>query len=92
MKKLSKFLVMFNSLCLMILLNATSVFASQSSSGNAVYDIMNNPRFVGAVESIEWLTLRVDYWFTVVISATAFFIISTALLKNAVYQEEYVNK
>ena len=83
MKKLSKFLVALNSLCIMSLLNTTSVFAAQASSGNAVYDIMNNPRFTGAVESIEWLTLRVDYWFTVVISATAFFIISTALLKNA---------
>ena len=61
---------------------STPVFASATTS-NAVQDIMNNERFQGAISSIEWLTTRVDYWFTMIISATAFFIISSALLKNA---------
>ena len=61
---------------------STPVYASATTS-NAVQDIMNNERFQGAISSIEWLTTRVDYWFTMIISATAFFIISSALLKNA---------
>lgn len=52
-------------------------------ASDAVSDIMNNERFQGAIENISWLTERVDYWFSVVISVTAFFIISAALLKNA---------
>lgn len=58
------------------------VFASASTT-DAVSDIMNNSRFQGAIESIQFLTGLVDYWFTAIISLTAFFIISAALLKNA---------
>lgn len=54
-----------------------------SSTSDAVADIMNSDRFSGAISSIEWLTTRVDYWFTMVITAAGFFIISAALLKNA---------
>ena len=53
-----------------------------ASTANAVSDIMNSDRFQGAIESIEWLTTRVDHWFTMIITATAFFIISAAMLKN----------
>lgn len=53
-----------------------------ASTANAVSDIMNSDRFTGAIESIEWLTTRVDHWFTMIITATAFFIISAAMLKN----------
>lgn len=50
---------------------------------NAVSDIMTSDRFTGAVETISWLTDIVDYYFAMAITATAFFIISAALLKNA---------
>lgn len=49
---------------------------------DAVADIMTDERFVGAIDSISWLTERIDKYFTMVITATAFFIISSALLKN----------
>lgn len=51
-------------------------------TGDAVADIMNDQRFSGAISSISWLTERIDYWFTMAITAVAFFIISAALLKN----------
>lgn len=79
MKKSNRFLfpMWFLSLLNLIML-PQPVYAS-----DAVSDIMNNERFQGAIESIEWLTGYIDYWFTMAISITAFFIISTALLKNA---------
>lgn len=58
-----------------------NVFAEGTS--DAVADIMNNERFAGAISSIEWLTTRIDYWFTMAITAAGFFIISASLLKNA---------
>lgn len=51
-------------------------------SGDAVADIMNDQRFSGAISSIQWLTSRIDHWFTMAITAVAFFIISSALFKN----------
>ena len=53
------------------------------ASSDAVQDIMNHDRFEGAIETIEFITKRIDFWFTALITATAFFIISAALLKNA---------
>lgn len=51
-------------------------------SGDAITDIMEGQRFQGAVRSINFITEFIDIWFIRVISATAFFIISAALLKN----------
>ena len=72
---LSSFLLSYLLLC------PVNVYASSTS--DAVADIMNSDRFSGAISSIEWLTTRIDYWFTMVITAAGFFIISAALLKNA---------
>lgn len=72
---LSSFLLSYLLLC------PVNVYASDTS--DAVADIMNSDRFAGAISSIEWLTTRIDYWFTMVITAAGFFIISAALLKNA---------
>ena len=51
-------------------------------TGDAVNDILLDNRFAGAIESISFITKFVDHWFTVIITATAFFIISAAMLKN----------
>lgn len=61
---------------------STNVYATAGTS-DAVSDIMNSDRFQGAISSIQWLTQFIDKWFTMAISLTAFFIISSALLKNA---------
>jgi len=78
--KLSRKIASFCFLFSLMVVTTTNVYAS--GVGNAVSDIMNDKRFKGAISSIEWLTSRVDHWFTVIITATAFFIISAALLKN----------
>lgn len=69
--------------CIAYVIWALYTFTIPVYASDAVSDIMNNDRFQGAIENISWLTERVDYWFSVVISVTAFFIISAALLKNA---------
>lgn len=69
--------------CIAYVIWALYTFNMPVYASDAVSDIMNNERFQGAIENISWLTERVDYWFSVVISVTAFFIISAALLKNA---------
>ena len=51
-------------------------------TGDAITDIMDGQRFQGAVRSINFITEFIDVWFIRIISATAFFIISAALLKN----------
>ena len=51
-------------------------------TGDAITDIMDGQRFQGAVRSINFITEFIDIWFIRIISATAFFIISAALLKN----------
>lgn len=56
--------------------------AHASSTGSAVRDILMDPRFEGAMSRITWLTEMVDNWFIQIITVTAFFIISMALLKN----------
>ena len=66
----------------LLVMNPMVTYA-RADKPNAVADIMNDQRFVGAIESIDWLTKRIDHWFTMFITATAFFIISSALLKNA---------
>lgn len=57
-----------------------TVFATDS--GSAVKDILMDSRFEGAMSRITWLTEMVDNWFIQIITVTAFFIISMALLKN----------
>lgn len=52
-------------------------------TGDAITDIMDNQRFQGAIRSINSITAFIDIWFTRIITATAFFIISAAMLKNA---------
>lgn len=51
---------------------------------NYVNDILQNSRWVGAIESIEWLTSILDSGFTMMITLAAFFITSSALLKNII--------
>lgn len=81
-KKISQtYLILSTFLLSYLLMFPTNVYATTTS--NAVSDIMNSDRFAGAISSIEWLTTRVDYWFTMAVTATGFFIISSALLKNA---------
>ena len=83
MKRFSKGLAFLG--CLIVLMcGSVSIYASgtQFASGDAVADIMNNPRFKGAVDQISWLTDRIDLVFMQVITVAAFFIISTAILRN----------
>lgn len=77
------YLLVISYLLLMVLffLPDITIYAAATQS-NAVSDIMNSTRFSGAIESIEWLTTRIDHWFTMIITGTAFFIISAAMLKN----------
>ena len=51
-------------------------------TGNAVVDILNNPRYEGAMTTIRGVTDIVDTGFMAVITFFAFFIISVALLRN----------
>lgn len=60
--------------------NANGEYVIQT--GDAITDIMDGQRFQGAVRSINFITEFIDIWFIRIISATAFFIISAALLKN----------
>ena len=48
----------------------------------ATIDILNNPRFQGAIDSITSVTNWVDAGFAAIITFVSFFIISVALLKN----------
>lgn len=45
-------------------------------------DILNNPRFEGAISSIEWLTDYIDVGFGMAITLVAFLIILVAMFKN----------
>ena len=51
-------------------------------TGNAVVDILQNPRYEGAMSTIKGVTDVVDTGFMAVITFLAFFIISVALLRN----------
>lgn len=53
------------------------------SQPDAINEIMNNTRFNGAVEQIQWLTKWFDQFSVQVISVCAFLIIAAAFLKNA---------
>lgn len=75
------FFTMFAFTLMVFALTPMTAYA-RADRPNAVADIMNDERFTGAIDSISWLTGRIDHWFTIVISVTAFFIISSALLKN----------
>ncbi|MDR1523202.1 MAG: hypothetical protein LBS29_04560 [Endomicrobium sp.] len=45
-------------------------------------DILYNPRFQGAIDQLGNVVEVVDWFFVIVLSGTAFFIIMTAMLKN----------
>lgn len=45
-------------------------------------DILNNPRFEGAIDSITWLTDWIDVGFGMAITVVAFLIILVAMFKN----------
>lgn len=62
---------------LLVLLSCFPVYA-----GNATLDILDNPRFEGALQWVNWIGGMVDNGFTFFISITAFFIISAACLRN----------
>lgn len=51
-------------------------------TGDAVSDILLDPRFQGAMHSIEWLTGVIDIWFVRIISIGAFLIISVSMARN----------
>jgi hypothetical protein len=53
-------------------------------SPSAIDDILNNPRFQGAIDSISGVTGFCDSLFVAFISFVAFFIISAALLRNVI--------
>lgn len=78
------FAVLFAGMSLRTPVYATNITEEgyEFDTGDAVADIMNDQRFAGAISSISWLTERIDYWFTMAITAVAFFIISSSLLKN----------
>lgn len=63
---------------------STPVMAAslQADTGDAVSDILLNPRFQGAMKSIEWLTGVIDIWFVRIISIGAFLIISVSMARN----------
>ncbi len=63
------------------MLSPMTVFAT-STANDGVRDILMDDRFVGAMSRITWLTEMIDNWFIQIITVTAFFIISMALLKN----------
>ena len=81
MKKL-RFYLKYTTCYLIWGLLSFNLNVNATTHNDAVADIMNDDRFIGAISSIEWLTSRVDHWFTMAITATAFFIISSAMLKN----------
>lgn len=54
------------------------------TAGDAVEDILRNPRFEGAVDSIAWLTSFIDQYFVIIISTVSFFIIGSAMLRNVI--------
>lgn len=51
-------------------------------TGDAISDILQGSRYKGAISSIGWFTERVDSITVMLVSASAFFIISAAFLKN----------
>lgn len=58
--------------------------AQNTGSPSAINDILNNPRFQGAIDSIGGVTQFFDSLFVSFISLIAFFIISAALLRNVI--------
>ncbi len=79
MKERGKYLAI-TATGLAYMLSPMTVFATDS--GSAVKDILIDDRFAGAMSRITWLTEMIDNWFIQIITVTAFFIISMALLKN----------
>lgn len=51
-------------------------------AADAFADIINNERFVGAINEIQWLTTIMDNIFIQIISVIGFLIISMSLIKN----------
>lgn len=51
---------------------------------DAVNDIIRNPMFAGSLESLSWIIQVCDSWFGLLVSFCGFFIMSAAMLKNAI--------
>lgn len=85
MKRLKHTLLVITSV-LMYMMTSMTVFAEETTtyadSGDAINDILLNPRYSGAISSISGITNFIDKYFVMFISFTAFFIISCAILKN----------
>lgn len=80
--KLKMFYKTLSCLTLMFMFVLCNPITALASNNGAVSDIMSSDRFEGAMQSIEWLTIRIDTWFTMIITVIAFLIISVSLLKN----------
>lgn len=79
---MKKFIASLSLLFLLSVLAIPPTIAQATGDANAVVDILNNPRYEGAMESIQGLTSIVDAGFTMFITFIAFFIISVAMLRN----------
>lgn len=94
MRKLKKISAMLCLVFMLTLMFSMTAFASetdtssgestptQTSTGDAIEDILVDGRFQGALDSISVVTEFIDIWFIRIISLVSFFIISAALLKN----------
>ena len=80
-ERMKSFILGIGGFITMIVMNPMVALATSNHS-DAVQDIMNNERFQGAIQSIEWLTARIDKYSTMVITLSAFFIIVAAMLRN----------
>lgn len=58
------------------------LFSITAFADDAVIDILDKPRFQGAVNVVEHIGRWVDSWFAAVITFVAFFIISASCLRN----------
>lgn len=58
------------------------VFSITAFAGDATVDILDNPRFEGAITWVNAVGKWVDQWFAAFISFVSFFIISASCLRN----------
>lgn len=54
------------------------------TNNGAIQDIMSGTRYQGIVEGISVVTYYLDYWFSCFIAIVAWFIMSSAMLKNVI--------
>ena len=67
---------------LLLAISISLVFSITAFADDAVIDILDNPRFSGAVTWVNVVGKWVDQWFAAFISFTSFFIISASCLRN----------